>query len=94
MVSDGEDLSTRELVARLAPLLERSVRFLAIPERALRFAARLAGKRSASIASWGRLRLIPAGSGGVGGEWEPPVTLGCGLEATARWYLEMFGPSA
>ena len=87
MVSDGEDVSTRELVARLAPLLGRSARFLAIPERALRFAARLAGKRSAVDRLLGSLEIDSSNVRRTL-EWEPPVTLSCGLEATARWYLE------
>jgi nucleoside-diphosphate-sugar epimerase len=87
MVSDGEDVSTRELVARLAPLLGRSARLLAIPERALRFAARLAGKRSAVDRLLGSLEIDSSNVRRTL-EWEPPVTLSCGLEATARWYLE------
>ena len=47
MVSDGEDVSTRELIARLARALGRSARFLPVPEFAARFAARLVGKEAA-----------------------------------------------
>ena len=87
MVSDGEDVSTRELVVRLAPLLGRSARFLPVPEVALRLAARLVGKRSAIDRLLGSLE-IDSRKVRRTLEWEPPVTLSCGLEATARWYLE------
>jgi nucleoside-diphosphate-sugar epimerase len=87
MVSDGQDVSTRELVARLAPSLGRSARFLPVPELALRLAARLVGKQSAINRLLGSLE-IDSSKVRRTLEWEPPVTLSCGLESTARWYLE------
>jgi len=89
MVSDGQDVSTRELVVRLAPLLGRSARFLPVPELALRLAARLVGKQSAIDRLLGSLE-IDSNKVRRTLEWEPPITLGCGLEATALWYLESF----
>jgi UDP-glucose 4-epimerase len=87
MVSDGQDVSTRELVARLAPPLGRSARFLPVPEPVLRFAARLLREEPALNRLLGSLELD---SGKVRRtlEWTPPVTLDSGLEATARWYLQ------
>jgi nucleoside-diphosphate-sugar epimerase len=93
MVSDGEDVSTRELVVRLAPLLGRSARFLPVPELALRVVARLVGKQAAVDRLLGSLEIDSSNIRRTL-EWEPPVTFGCGLEATARWYLESFGQSA
>jgi UDP-glucose 4-epimerase len=87
MVSDGQDVSTRELVVRLAPLLGRSARFLPVPEVALRLASRLVGKRSAINRLLGSLE-IDSSKVRRTLEWEPPVTLDCGLTATALWYLE------
>jgi nucleoside-diphosphate-sugar epimerase len=89
MVSDGEDVSTRELLVRMAPLLGRSARFLPVPELILRLAARLVGKRSAIDRLLGSLE-IDSSKVRRTLDWEPPVTLGCGLETTARWYLESF----
>jgi nucleoside-diphosphate-sugar epimerase len=90
LVSDGEDVSTRELVVRMAPFLGRSARFLPIPEVALRLAARLVGKRPAIDRL---LRSLEIDSRKVRRTlgWEPPVTLSQGLEATAHWYLEACG---
>lgn len=93
MVSDGEDVSTRELVVRLAALLGRSARFLPISERALRFIARLAGKQSAIDRLLGSLEIDSSKVRQTLG-WEPPVALGRGLEATASWYLELVKQTA
>jgi len=87
MVSDGEDVSTRELVSRLAPLLGRSARFLPVSERALRLVARLAGKQAAADRLLGSLEIDSIKVRRTL-EWEPPVALGSGLEATANWFLE------
>lgn len=87
MISDGEDVSTRELVSRLAPLLGRSARFLPVSERALRLAAQIVGKRSAVDRLLGSLEIDSSKVRRTLG-WEPPVALVRGLEATAIWYLE------
>lgn len=90
MVSDGQDVSTRELVVRLASLLGRTARFLPVSERAMRLAARLVGKRSVADRLLGSLEIDSSKVRCVL-EWEPPVALDHGLEATARWYLESIG---
>jgi UDP-glucose 4-epimerase len=87
MVSDGQDVSTRELVARLASPLGRRARFLPVPELFLRLAARLAGKEPALDRLLGSLELDSGKIRRTLG-WKPPVTLDSGLAATARWYLE------
>ena len=87
MVSDGEDVSTRELVARLARALGRSARFLPVPEFAVRLAARLVGKEAAVNRLLGSL-VINSDKARQTLGWKPPVTLDSGLAATARWYLE------
>jgi UDP-glucose 4-epimerase len=93
MVSDGEDVSTRELIARLARALGRSARFLPVPEFAVRLAARLVGKEAAVDRLLGSL-VIDSGKARRTLEWKPPVTLDSGLAATARWYLESSGQLA
>jgi UDP-glucose 4-epimerase len=87
MVSDGQDVSTRELVARLAPPLGRSARFLPVPGPVLRLAARLVRKEPALNRLLGSLE-VDSSKVRRTLEWSPPVTLDRGLEATARWYLE------
>jgi|ERR1039458_1872766 nucleoside-diphosphate-sugar epimerase len=87
MASDGEDVSTRELIIRLARGLGRSARFLQVPESALRFAARLVGKEATADRLLGSL-VIDSEKARQTLAWKPPVTLDNGLAATARWYLE------
>jgi nucleoside-diphosphate-sugar epimerase len=87
MVCDGEDVSTRELIDRLARALGRSARFLPVPEFAMRFAARLVGKEAAVNRLFGSLTVSSDKARQRLG-WKPPVTLDSGLAATARWYLE------
>jgi nucleoside-diphosphate-sugar epimerase len=87
MVSDGQDVSTRELVARLAQPLGRSALFLPVPELALRLAARLVRKEPALNRLLGSLELDSSKVRRTL-EWKPPITLDNGLAATARWYLE------
>ena len=87
MVSDGEDVSTRELIARLARALGRSARFLPVPEFAVRLGARLAGKEAAVNRLFGSLVINSDKARRTLG-WQPPVTLDSGLAATARWYRD------
>jgi nucleoside-diphosphate-sugar epimerase len=87
MVSDGEDVSTRELVVRLGTLLGRSAHFVPVPDLVLRLAAGLIGKRSAIDKLLGSLE-IDSSKVRQKLEWKPPLTIDCGLEATARWYLQ------
>jgi len=87
MVSDGEDVSTRELVSRLAQHLGRSARFLPVPEFAIRLAARLTGNEAAVKRLLGSF-TVSSDKARQMLAWKPPVTLDCGLAATARWYLE------
>lgn len=87
LLSDGEDVSTRELIVRLSLALGRSARFLPVPEFAVRLAARLAGKEAAADRLFGSLVVNSAKARQKLG-WTPPLTLDSGLAATARWYLE------
>jgi nucleoside-diphosphate-sugar epimerase len=87
MLSDGEDVSTRELIVRLAPALGRSARFLPVPEFAIRLAARLAGKEAAVKRLFESL-VVDSEKARQKLGWTPPVTLDGGLAATARWYLK------
>lgn len=48
LVADGEDISTRELILRLARQMQRPVRIVTGPEALIRLAANLAGKEEAA----------------------------------------------
>jgi UDP-glucose 4-epimerase len=87
MVSDGEDISTRELVARLARALGRTARFLPVPAVAVRLAAKLVGKETAVCRLLGSLAISSDKARQRLG-WRPPLTVDSGLAATANWYLD------
>jgi nucleoside-diphosphate-sugar epimerase len=85
LVSDGEDVSTPELVRGLAAALGVQPRLLSFPLLPLKLAAAIAGRG----AEFARL----TGSLQVDGsritrelDWRPSFTLAHGLEQTARWY--------
>ena len=85
LVSDGEDVSTPDLVRGLARALGVTPRLLSLPLSPLGFAATLAGKR----AEFARLtRSLQVDSSRIRREldWRPPFTLAQGLELTAKWY--------
>jgi nucleoside-diphosphate-sugar epimerase len=86
MVSDGEDVSTRDLVVRLARALGRPARFLPVPALALRLAAKLTGKEAAVSRLLGSL-VVDSGKARQTLGWTPPATLDEGLAESAQWYL-------
>lgn len=85
LVSDGEDVSTPELVRRLAQALGVKPRLLPVPLAALRLAAAVSGKRAELARLTGSLQVD---SSRIRRElaWRPPYTLSQGLDQTARWY--------
>ncbi len=85
LVSDGEDVSTPELVRRLAGSLRRRPLLLPVPTALMRVAGRLAGKSQDVERLLGSLAVDSSGLGRDLG-WSPPFTLTEGLAATAQWY--------
>ena len=86
LVSDGEDVSTPELINRMASALECPARLLPVPPALLRLAGRLTGK-SAEVERL--LDSLVIDSSKIRRElgWTPPFTMGQGLRETADWYL-------
>ena len=92
LVKDSEDISTRELITRLARLLARPVHLVPVPESLIRLAARLTMKKEAAGRILDSLVVDSDCAQRLLG-WVPPVTLDEGLASTARWYLETYLPS-
>jgi nucleoside-diphosphate-sugar epimerase len=86
LVSDGEDVSTPELVARIAGALGRRPRLVDVPPSLLRAGAGLLGKAAAANRLLGSLAVD---SSPVRAElgWRPAFSLDDGLAETARWFL-------
>ncbi len=87
LVKDSEDISTRELISRLARHLNRRPRLFLVPEPLIRLAARLASKEDAVSRLLDSL-VIDSGNAQRLLGWSPPMTLDDGLALTAQWYRE------
>jgi nucleoside-diphosphate-sugar epimerase len=82
LVSDGEDLSTAELIRRIAHSLGVAPRMVPVPEWALRFAGAITGRRDAVDRLCGSLQLdISATRRELG--WTPAITVDEGLARAA-----------
>lgn len=86
MVSDGDDLSTSELLQRLAEALGRSARLLPIPETWLARAAGVVGREDIHARICGSLQVDMSETRALLG-WEPPVKVDDALRKTAQHYL-------
>jgi nucleoside-diphosphate-sugar epimerase len=89
LVSDGEDLSTPELIRRTAKALGVSARLFPVPVLLMYLAGKLSGKS-------GTVNRL-AGSLAVDGSkvrrelgWKPPFTMGDGLAETSKWFKRQF----
>jgi len=81
--SDREDLSTPEMIRRLAAALDRPARLFAVPPELLRFGAKIAGRAATMDRLAGSLTVDGALPG-----WAPPHTLAEGFAETARWFRD------
>lgn len=85
LVSDGEDISTTDLLRRLGMALGHPPRLLPCPPALLKLAGRLIGKSDQIERLLGSLQIA---SGKIRRElnWIPPYSLQQGLQETAEWY--------
>lgn len=87
LVSDGEDVSTTQLLRKLAGALGKPARLLPIPVWLMRGAAALLGKRALSDRILGSLQVDISKNRQLLG-WTPPVTLDKALSLTAQHFLD------
>jgi len=85
LLRDEEEVSTPELIRRIARALGRPARLFACPPPLLRLAARAAGRGAAADRVLGSLSIDDAATREQLG-WRPRVALDDGLAATCRWY--------
>lgn len=91
LVSDGEDLSTSELLRRLSTALSRPVRLLPVPQVWIEGMARLLGRQSLSQRLCGSLQVnIDKTRERL--DWTPPLTVDQALAKTAAHFLENTRP--
>ena len=84
-VSDGEDVSTPELIRRIATALKTSVRLLPFPSLLLFGLGRIVGKGAAVDRLLGSL-TVDISKAGQELNWKPPFSMTDGLRNTAEWY--------
>jgi nucleoside-diphosphate-sugar epimerase len=85
LVSDGQDVSSPELILRLAKEMDAPGRLLHCPRSLLRLGGRLLGRADAVSRL---VESLQVDSSAIRSElgWEPPFSLEDGLKATAEWY--------
>ena len=85
LVSDGEDISTPDLLYQLGAAMGHPARLLPCPPALLKLAGRLVGKSDQIDRLLGSLQVD---SSKIRRElsWTPPYTLEQGLQETAEWY--------
>lgn len=81
-VSDDEDVSTPELIRRLAAAMGKNARLFHLPISLLRFADK---RRAVNRLS----QSLVVDSSAIRREtgWTPPYSMDCGLGETAKWFL-------
>jgi len=85
LVCDGNDLSTRDLIERLAVALGRPARLVPLPARLLQLAAMLTGRRAQADRLLGSLRIDASALRETLG-WQPPFDADRAFALTADWY--------
>lgn len=83
MVSDGEDVSTTELLRRMGAALGKPARLISIPQGLLEWGAALAGKHDVAQRLFSSLQVDSAPTCQLLG-WNPPVSLDQGLLQVAK----------
>lgn len=86
MVSDGEDLSTPDLIRRMGAAMGKRVVLPPVPVSMLAMVGRMLGRGDEVARLCGSLAVdISSTRDRLG--WEPPVTVDESIARTVRWYL-------
>lgn len=87
LVSDGEDLSTTDLLSRVATALGKKSRLIPINQQLLEIALKLIGKKDLGQRLCGSLQVDISKAKKLL-NWVPPVSVDEGLHKTAKYFLE------
>lgn len=88
LVSDGEDISTSELIRRIGNAIDRPAWLISIPASWLKFAAAVIGKRDVAQRLCGSLQVDIAKTRRVLG-WTAPLSVDAGLALVAEDFLRL-----
>lgn len=86
LVSDGEDLSTSQLLRRMGQALGKPARLIPVPPALLKLGAASVGKPAVAQRLCGSLQVDISKTRQLLG-WSPPVSVDEGLKKTAEGYL-------
>ena len=86
LVSDGEDISTPDLIKKLSKLMGQPPRLFAFPLLIIKLISYLVGKSLEVKRLLDSLRVDSSNTQKVLG-WRPPLSLDEGLKKTVVWYL-------
>lgn len=85
LVSDGEDVSTPELIRRISAALDLPARLIGFPPDLLKLAGALLGKSQAVDRLLGSL-VVDGSAIRRDLQWTPPFSMRQGLKVTADWF--------
>ncbi|MGY2313638.1 UDP-glucose 4-epimerase family protein [Pseudomonas sp. SDO5522_S412] len=88
LVSDGEDLSTTELLRRMGAALGKPARLLPVPAKLLEWGAMLVGRKSVGQRLCGSLQVDITKARDLLG-WVPPLSVSEALKKTAASFKEV-----
>ena len=87
LVSDGQDLSTSELINKLVIELKANVSLFRLPRSGFKLVASMLGKRDIFSRLFENLEVNTEKTLNIL-DWEPPYTINDGLAKTAQYYLK------
>ena len=85
LVSDGEDVSTTELLRRMGQAMNRPARLIPVPASGLKMVAAIVGKQDVAQRLCGSLQVNIKKTRQLLG-WRPPLTLDQGLKKAAEGF--------
>ena len=88
LAGDGEDLSTTELLQRMAKALGKPARLIPVPTQLLKISALLTGKKDIIQRLCGSLQVDISKAQNML-NWTPPISVDEGLEKTAEWFKRL-----
>ncbi len=87
LAGDGEDLSTTELLQRMAAALGKKAWLIPVPSFILEWGARLVGKQAITQKLCGSLQVDISKARDLL-DWKPPVSVDEALRKTAQYYIK------
>lgn len=89
LVSDGQDISTPDLVKMIAHAMGKKVKLIPFPVIALKALGKLTGKSLEVERLIGSLQIDSSKIRNCL-DWKPPYTIEQGISETTKWYLQQF----